>query len=363
VTENSLRLRETLLAYLRDSLNLPSLDYAEAPVALVGGYETSIFAFRLADGPWQPTGLILRIFRSHEDPRRALYEAAIHNVVGDLGYPAPRVHLSCTDGDILGGGFLVMQRMPGRPLLQDLFRLSTVLGLRTRMFGFVSRLLAELQLRLHALPPTAILDALKAAGVPEKADAGRISLRSATEEGQFQNLAWRIDHAELDGLRPGLEWLLTNRPMGGERVICHGDFHPLNLLVNRGQVTGVIDWQLAAVAHPEFDVGTTRMLMTLAPANATGSIASVVSALRKSTARRYIEAYRKERSLDPRSVEYYEAYRCLRSLTWAGETRQAALGVIEDRGPNPWHPVHVVKALTARFAEITGATLRLPPIA
>jgi aminoglycoside phosphotransferase (APT) family kinase protein len=60
--------------------------------------------------------LILRLLPPHHDPRRALRERAIQNAVASQGFPAPRVLSASADAGVLGGAFLVMQRMPGQPL-------------------------------------------------------------------------------------------------------------------------------------------------------------------------------------------------------------------------------------------------------
>src|SRR5208337_3163487 len=65
-----------LLDYLRASLKVPSLSYAETPARITGGFETSVFGFRLAGAPEPLCGrLILRLFARAQDPERARGEA------------------------------------------------------------------------------------------------------------------------------------------------------------------------------------------------------------------------------------------------------------------------------------------------
>ncbi len=45
--------------------------------------------------------------------------------------------------------------------------------------------------------------------------------------------------------------------------ICHGDFHPLNILVKEGQVTAVLDWPGFSIADPVLDVAYTVVLLTI----------------------------------------------------------------------------------------------------
>lgn len=342
-----------LLAFLRESLNDPAVDYLEPPTPIAGGFETAIYTFRLRNNATLPSPLVLRVFRAHEDPIRAAYEKAVHKAIAGMRYPVPSVHLASADTSVLGGGFVIMDRVAGSPLLEDFLRLRTFLRLRAGFFGFVARTLASLQLRLHALDSSQLEAALAAEGVPAIAEPGRISQRALTYAGQLDLLDYRIGSAQLDGLRPGLAWLRERQPAPGERVICHGDFHPLNIMSLDGGVTGVIDWPLVTIADAAFDVGSTMMLLNLAPSSAPAFV-------RRSTASRYLKAYRKQRPLEQSAIGYYEAYRCLRSLTWAGESRQAEAGVIADCGDNPWHPPEVAARLTGRFAKISGVTVSLP---
>jgi len=107
-----------LLEHLRAELRTPGLDYAEPLTPITGGYDTRIFAFRLT-GASEPFSipLILRILSNQYPSARALTERATQNAVAGFGYPAPRVLLASSDPTILGGAFLIMERLAGRPLL------------------------------------------------------------------------------------------------------------------------------------------------------------------------------------------------------------------------------------------------------
>ena len=48
-------------------------------------------------------------------------------------------------------------------------------------------------------------------------------------------------------------------------VFCHCDFHPGNVLVDQGAVSGVIDWSGARLSPAGFDVGLARCDMALEP--------------------------------------------------------------------------------------------------
>ncbi|HEY2993370.1 MAG TPA: phosphotransferase [Methylomirabilota bacterium] len=289
-----------LVAHLRATLAAPALDVAEPPAVLRGGFDTEIFALRLRGGPPAlAVPLVLRVLRAHHDPAMALREQATQNALADLGFPAPRVLLATADAAPLGAPFVLMERRPGRPLLE------------TRALG-MGAVLADLQLRLHALDPAPLARALGPAG---------------TYEGYLDAFERRITRGALDGLKPLVGWLRAHRPPGDAPVVCHGDFHPQNILVEAGRVSGVLDWPNALVAEPAFDVASTLNILRFVPAG----LMSMPSVLRwlaglaqPLLARRYLAAYRRRRAIDDARLAYYSVAAALRALVRAGETRRRA---------------------------------------
>src|SRR5512139_3250883 len=107
-----------LLAYLRRMDGMHSVEFAEPPSAISGGFETLIFAFRIAHAPPRFSGaLILRLFREADAAPRARFEAAVHGAIAQLGYPAPAVRHWSPDASPLGGVFLILERVAGENLL------------------------------------------------------------------------------------------------------------------------------------------------------------------------------------------------------------------------------------------------------
>jgi len=60
--------------------------------------------------------LILRLGGADADPQRVRLETVVQNTLAGMGYPAPQVMMTESNPDILGGPFMVMQRVPGKPL-------------------------------------------------------------------------------------------------------------------------------------------------------------------------------------------------------------------------------------------------------
>jgi aminoglycoside phosphotransferase (APT) family kinase protein len=52
------------------------------------------------------------------------------------------------------------------------------------------------------------------------------------------------------------EWLLANEPSTSEPALVHGDYRVGNLVINRGRIAAVLDWELARVGEPLLDVAT-----------------------------------------------------------------------------------------------------------
>ena len=113
---------DPLLAYLRSTTPNEALTYAEQPARITGGFDTAIWAFRLAGAQGDLSGpLIVRVFRGERGRIQARYETIVQNAVADQGYPAPRVLLSCEDMSLLGGAFTVMPRVRGKVMLERVF--------------------------------------------------------------------------------------------------------------------------------------------------------------------------------------------------------------------------------------------------
>jgi len=321
------------------------LAYAEPLVPITGGYDTRIFAFRLSAAPAAWSGpLVLRVLSPAHDPLRALQERATQNALAALGYPVPRVLSAGADRGPLGAGFLVMERAPGRALLD------------VRRPG-VARTLAETQARLHALNAEPLLRALDDEG---RAAGWAFDRDTVSFEGHLASLDRRIRQAGLAGLAAGMRWLRERRPgAAAARVICHGDFHPQNLLARDGRVTAVLDWPNVVVAEPEYDVASTRVILALTPAALVPvpvALRPVLAGLRRVLVARYLAIYRRRRPLDPARLPYFEAAACMRGLVRAAAARAPG-------GPavSPFDASSFGARLAARFARLSGVAVALPP--
>jgi aminoglycoside phosphotransferase (APT) family kinase protein len=335
-------LAQRLLDHLRAELRERTLEFLEPPAPIRGGYDTQIFSFRLTSAVALPpfsAPLILRVLGPQHAPARVLREQAVQNALVAQGYPAPRVLAACADPAPLGGAFLVMERMPGRPMLE------------VRKWDIVS-VLVKTQLRLHDLDEEALRRA-----VGEGASGDMPSFVSVLAE-----LSRRVAGRPLEGLAPAMQWLHEHRPPEASRaVICHGDFHPQNILMDGGAVTGVLDWPNAVLADPAYDVAATRTILSCTPIEmvaARPTVRWVARVARPFLVARYQAAYQRHRRLDLARLAYYEAASCMRGLVRVAEARLASAE--HSEALNPLDASSFGERLAARFAELAGVVPGLP---
>lgn len=167
----------------------------------------------------------LKLYRTPAHKRAAFAEAAILALVQSFGLPVPVVSCVRQVGERWG---IVMTRAEG-PAFADVMRRDPTL------VPAYLRAMAELQARVHRHPGTHLpgLKAKLAAGIRE---------------------ASTLDKGHQDALLKSLARL----PDAG--CVCHGDFHPLNILGTPGQEV-LVDWPNACRGDPAADVCRSYVLM------------------------------------------------------------------------------------------------------
>ena len=282
-----------LLTWLRNHLGDKDIDYVSAPFRLPGGTDTRTFRFSLRGAPLgYETELILRLFPAAHNAHRAAKESFVQNVLFREGYPVARVYATCTNWTVLGNSFLIMQRLPGVPMLHA-------------ATGEVPEMLGEAHASLHERDPSGVVATLN-----EKAWMGS---RDGLEY-LLGNMRRRA--AVFPQFEPIVGWLLENQPPEPVReMVCHGDFHPLNLLVREGVVSGVLDWANFAVGDPAGDVAFTMIALELVGRQ----IFEVPDA--GLLAARYIASYQAQRGVDAERLHYHRIKHSALALLCGAEGR------------------------------------------
>jgi aminoglycoside phosphotransferase len=322
---------------------LPTQVFSQPPADLLGGNETTIYAFEfdvpadhLFSGP-----LVIRIFdKAATHPQQYLWEAAAHNVLASQGFPVPRILRSSVD-DGLGGPWLIMDRLPGEMLGSE----AMVMPWGVFRFPSVMRSLpdslAELHTRLHALDPGRMKTEL--ADLP-------IDAEMFTPEGRLQRACMRIPES-WSGARRAADNLLAGMPQTAHEVICHGDLHPLNVMVDAGSITGVLDWGRICFADPEYDLAAAFLLLGASRLNLPRWVIPLVTALKTNMADRFLAQAGRHCRIDREKFHYYCAQRALEELILRGEDLAPEMGRVGG-----WN----FEMLSLIVHEQTGQTVSLP---
>jgi aminoglycoside phosphotransferase (APT) family kinase protein len=289
--------------------------------------------------PWEYRGpLTLHIYASAQGLPRAQAEFSVQGHLRRLGYPVPEPLLLEEGCGLFGGPFLLMEHVPGRTLFQALLRHPWKLWAGPAEMAAFHR-------RLHMLP---------AAGFPS---APGLFLPRCLEELQVL-----IRDQDLQGLRPGMQWLCDRRPSPPESAcILHLDFHPLNLVCGPGPALVALDWTEADVGDVHADVATALMLMACCPAGrATFWERLAVPVGRWLLSRRYLRAYRRLATLDEGKLCYYRALAALHRLCRYGRWLRNGPEVTGSKPSSVQHltPQHI-GALQKYFHKWTGVAIDL----
>ncbi|MEX2246388.1 MAG: phosphotransferase [Dehalococcoidia bacterium] len=260
---------------------------AEEPTLkrIAQGREAEIFA-------WED-GSVLRLLRQAGAPGRLEREAAAMEAVRLAGLPVPRV-LGLTEQ--LGRPGMIMERVDGPDLLMVFSRKPWTLWSGSRVCG-------ELHARVNAIEAPETLPAL--------GDEVRRKIMSSVP-------------SEL--ARTPL--MLLDELPGGDRI-CHGDYHPGNVLMTAAGPM-IIDWPNAARGNPDADFARTVLLGRLGepPPGASFIVREGTRFFRGIFRRAYLKAYTKVRPVDGESLRRWQIVRAADRIAEGVESERPALEAI-----------------------------------
>jgi aminoglycoside phosphotransferase (APT) family kinase protein len=321
-----------LLTALARDTGLDDLVYGSRPRPLGGGFWAEILTFTLASAPAPFAGeLVAKLAPSRTHGER---EATIQAALAEQGFPVPPV-LASGPGPGADGWYFVMPKIKGTPPLTAatpaaLIRAVPALALR------LPNLLADLSVRLHGLDFRRLEQELQSR--PEW---------PAGVEDLITDITKASDALHDRTLAGGINKVLAARPCIDDRsVLCHGDFHPLNLIVGDAGVT-VVDWTAARLGPPAFDVAFTALLLAHPPIHVGPALRRPLQTSGRWLARRFVARYRKQAhaagwELPTEQLDWYTRLHAARILL-----DTAALGDTAEH--------HPYAMLTARALELVRA--------
>lgn len=206
---------------------------------LSGGASKEMWAFDLVAEDGSLTPLVLRRqppgrrFSSQGLPSVAA-EAALVRLADSIGVPVPSVAFELPPGSPAGDGY-AMALINGETVGGRVLKLPELAEARAGM----ARRCGEILARLHAADGYRSLD-LRQIGAREELAGLEERHRATGHDRPVFELA--------------LRWLKDNLPEEQSRVLLHGDFRNGNLMVGPEGIRAVLDWELAHVGPPVYDL-------------------------------------------------------------------------------------------------------------
>jgi aminoglycoside phosphotransferase (APT) family kinase protein len=218
--------------------------------------------------PWKD-GRVVKLYFDWMNPNEVEFEARINAEVHAAGLPAPG---GVEIVEVEGRRGVLFERIEGPTLLQ-------AMGSQPWRIGYYADLMADLQAQLH-----------------------RISLDWLRDiRGYF---SWAIQHAPA-GIPEAHQQAALERLAGmpESSVVCHGDFHPENIVLSpRGPV--ILDWVNACRGQPAADVARTYLMLRLGkPA---GPMSGLIELGRKRLTTRYLQSYMKRSGISRVDIDAWE---------------------------------------------------------
>ena len=134
------------------------------------------------------------------------------------------------------------------------------------------------------------------------------------------------------------------------RVICHGDLHPFNVLIDAGRWT-ILDWSTAVIADPHYDLGFTTLMLANPPLGGPAPVRATARTVGRRIAQRFLDTYTRlsGRSVDPERLAWGRIVHALRAVTEIATWEQQDRG--HERSGHPWIAMRSV--LEAQLATVT----------
>jgi len=206
-------------------------------------------------------------------------EAKVLTGLEKAGFPVAHVHALCTDDDVIGTWFYIMDMVDGR-VFWDATLPDIAAADRPAYFDAINASMAA----LHQVDYEAV-------GL---GDYGRPGNYFERQIGRWsKQYAEDIEAGRDPDMDRVIDWLQANIPPGDETAIVHGDFRIDNMIFHptEPRVLAVLDWELSTLGHPLADFAYNAMMYHMPPHIVAGLAGADLKALNIPDEESYIAAY------------------------------------------------------------------------
>jgi aminoglycoside phosphotransferase (APT) family kinase protein len=303
---------------------------------ITSGWETEIIAFDLEysfQNELINDHLIARVYPGDVGTYRANAEFLLLNSLYSVGYPVPRVLLVDTSSEILERPFIIMQRVIGSTMMDQMVSESGLIDPK------MADLFSTLFVQLHRL------DWRTMTIIPE------YYLHSDSQSLFREHLDAQSDHITRYGvefLSPIIDWLRVSlREIEFLPIsLLHRDFHPMNILLDQNGNPFVIDWTAATLGDPRIDIAWTQLLSKLHFGHRLHDLV--------------LEKYQRIAGMNLDDMDYFTIDACLRRLSDILISLRAgaeSLGMRESTTDEMKRGIGMLEEMHDTVKRITGITI------
>lgn len=195
---------------------------------LQGGVSADVIRLDLKEANGSDLSVVLRVHGESHSGHAAQLEFDLLNALFVKGLPVARPLAVDESKSILANDYLVLTLIGGSSLIKPRDQTACI------------KRAAQLLARIHQTSPE---------DLPEL---------PARHEPLPEVFDYWPQGAEWKELKTYLEQA-SNAPFSGDAALCHGDFWPENILWREGRITGVLDWEDAALGDPLSDLACSRL--------------------------------------------------------------------------------------------------------
>ncbi|MEO5597726.1 MAG: phosphotransferase [Novosphingobium sp.] len=275
---------------VRDGMRFDEASLAEWMTANIAGYCGPLRVEQFKGGQSNPTYKLTTPDRAYvlrrKPPGQLLKgahaverEAKVLTGLASAGFPVAHVYGLCTDNDVIGTWFYVMDMVEGR-IFWDATLPTVGREERPAYFDAMNATIAQ----LHGIDYEAV-------GLGDYGRPGNYFERQIARWSQQyldDNDAGRDPN--MDSV---IEWLRGNIPSSDETSIVHGDFRIDNMIFHptEPRVLAVLDWELSTLGHPLADFAYHAMMYHMPPHIVAGLAGADLAMLNIPSEADYVAAY------------------------------------------------------------------------